>query len=317
MSMTIKRIYNALISRIIKFCNTIYYLFFPKRKAIVVNGYIYQFWGKIRKNNIGDDLNVVLLNKLSGKKVLVYRSFFHFLRPIDNLMAIGSVVEWMGDKNTTVWGAGMLESYEDQQKSSGHFNIGTVCAVRGKKTREGLLNAGIVCPEVYGDPALLMPLIYQSSVQKVKGRVGIIPHYVDMNNNNVKRLLKELGNDGVIIPVRGYKTWQVVIDLICSCEFVLSSSLHGLILADAYGVPNQWVKFSDLLTGGSFKFEDYYSATGKDIHPVYVNDKTEIIGLLECKTRYQVYRFDPLPLLKACPFEITHPEIRRMLTENE
>ena len=315
--MTIKRIYNALINRIKRFCGTIYYIFYPKRKVIIVNGYIHQFWGKICNNNIGDDLNIVLLNKLSGKKVLVYRSFYHFLRPIDNLMAIGSDIEWMGDKKTTVWGAGMLESCEDQQRSSSHFNIGRVCAVRGKKTREHVLNAGIACPEVYGDPALLMPLIYRPSVQKVKGRVGIIPHYVDMNNNNVKRLLKELGNNGVLIPVRGYKTWQEVIDLICSCEFIISSSLHGLILSDAYGVANQWVKFSDLLVGGTFKFEDYYSVAGKDIHPVDVNDETGIIDLLECKTRYQVYRFDPLPLLKACPFEITHPEIQRMLIENE
>ena len=306
-SMTIKGLYYGVIRRIKMSCNTIYYLFYPKRNVIVVNAYLYQLWGRIRNNNIGDDLNVVLLNKLSGKKVLTYRYIFHFLRPIDNLMAIGSVIEWMGDKNTTVWGAGIRESHRDS------ISVGKVCAVRGKKTREHLLNAGIACPEVYGDPALLMPLIYHPSVQKVKGRVGIIPHYMDMNNNNVKRLLKELGNNGVIIPVRGYKTWQEVIDLICSCEFIISSSLHGLILSDAYGVANQWVKFSDLLIGGTFKFEDYYSVTGKEPLPVEIDDETDINDLLKLKKLYTELRFDPLPLLKACPFEIIHPEISLML----
>jgi pyruvyltransferase len=37
--------------------------------------------------------------------------------------------------------------------------------------------------------------------------------------------------------------------------------LHGLILADAYGVPNVWAKFSDRLVGGDWKFRDYYSVT--------------------------------------------------------
>lgn len=310
---TIKVIYNGVIRRMEMLCNTIYYLLFPKRDVIVVNAYLFQFLGKNRNNNIGDDLNIVLLNELSGKKVLAYRYFYHFLHPINNLMAIGSVIEWMGDDTTTVWGAGIRDSHRFLLKRTG-FSLGKVCAVRGKKTRECLLNAGISCPEVYGDPALLMPLIYRPSVQRVKGRVGIIPHYFDMNNKNVKRLLKELGENGVLIPVRGYIQWQDVIDLIYSCEFVISSSLHGLILSDAYGIPNQWVIFSDLLIGGTFKFDDYYSAVGKEAKKLDIDDGISINDILETKKLYQPIVFDPLPLLNACPFNIVHPKIRQLLS---
>jgi len=315
--MVIGRIYRAVVFRLHKLYNTLFYLFIDKRNVLFVNAYINQLGDRIRDNNIGDDLNIVLLNQLSGKRVLTYRCFYHFGRHTENIMAIGSVIEWMGNEKTTVWGAGMLEPPAEKQNVSKPLSLWRICAVRGKKTRDGLLNAGIACPEVYGDPALLMPLVYRPSVQKVKNRVGIIPHYVDIQNPNVKRLLCEFGNNGVLIPVQGYKHWQDVIDLICSCEFVFSSSLHGLILADAYGTPNQWVKFSDLLTGGSFKFEDYYSVTGRDVHPVVIDDKTEITDLLECKKLYQEYHFDPLPLLRACPFEITHSVIRQMLREYE
>jgi pyruvyltransferase len=50
-------------------------------------------------------------------------------------------------------------------------------------------------PEIYGDPALLLPKYYLSKVKK-KIRVGIIPHYVDKNNPWIKKISKE---EGVLI----------------------------------------------------------------------------------------------------------------------
>ena len=47
------------------------------------------------------------------------------------------------------------------------------------------------------------------------------------------------------------------------CEMIASSSLHGLIVADALGIPNWRVSFARELKGGDFKFRDYALVVGR------------------------------------------------------
>ena len=53
-----------------------------------------------------------------------------------------------------------------------------------------------------------------------------------------------------------------ILEEIASCEYVLSSSLHGLIVSDSFGIPNQRLVVSEKLVGDGYKFNDYYSAFG-------------------------------------------------------
>lgn len=86
-----------------------------------------------------------------------------------------------------------------------------------------------------------------------------------------------------------------------------------LALPDAYGISNLWVTLPKALPGGDFKFEDYYSAVGKEPHPFKIGESTCLADLIEKKKYYQPINFDPRPLLKACPFEIVHPSIKSLL----
>lgn len=60
-----------------------------------------------------------------------------------------------------MWGAGVID---DAKELPAHPK--KVLAVRGPLSRKYLLDRGIECPAVYGDPALLVPKVYHPSVTK-------------------------------------------------------------------------------------------------------------------------------------------------------
>ena len=54
---------------------------------------------------------------------------------------------------------------------------------------------------------------------------------------------------------------EIVIEQINSCKRTLSSSLHGIIVSHAYGIPSLWCKLGVTpLSGDNIKFEDYFSS---------------------------------------------------------
>jgi pyruvyltransferase len=58
-----------------------------------------------------------------------------------------------------------------------------------------------------------------------------------------------------------------VLTEIAQCRCILSSSLHGLIAADSFHIPNLHIVFSDRPLGDGYKFDDYYSAYGVQHSP--------------------------------------------------
>ena len=87
--------------------------------------------------------------------------------------------------NSIIWGTGCIDKGMIGEKPS------KVYAVRGPLTREELLKKGIECPEVYGDPALLYPMIYNPKVEK-KYKWGIIPHYIEFESARDRKVIKNL-----------------------------------------------------------------------------------------------------------------------------
>ncbi len=85
-----------------------------------------------------------------------------------------------------------------------------------------------------------------------------------------------------------------MIDNILSCEIILSSSLHGLIVADAYNTPSSWIKFSNKVYGNGFKFRDYYASIGYEEDPIL-----DIEEGISCAKIHKITLADTL--LKAYP----------------
>jgi len=212
------------------------------------------YWSEIKfifkdRENYGDLLSRYLVEKISGQKVeWVHpkkQSWFKWNKK--NYLAIGSIIHH-ATKDSIVWGSGIID--REQKVTKADFR-----AVRGPRTRDFLINLGYECPEIYGDPALLLPEFYNPPVKK-KYRLAVIPHYHDFN------LAKEIFGNTPDILVIDLMTMDVedVTRQILSCAKSISSSLHGLIVSHAYNIPCVWVEFSKKLFGDGVKFTDYFES---------------------------------------------------------
>lgn len=281
-----------------KFLNTLYYYIRYGGIGVPLNTWIQLRFGHVLHRNFGDELNYYLLRELTGKPVSNLIDICKWgYKGKPNLLFIGSLVEEFTTPNTIIWGSGALYGGDRPLRNKPK----EVRAVRGKLTREYLLKNGVNCPEVYGDPALLCPLVYMPNVEK-KYKIGIIPHVDDYNHPAVKALEEQGAH---IIRLAGYNHWHDVIDEICECEIIVSSSLHGLILADAYKVPNVWITLKGELLGGTFKFHDYFSGVGRRVStPMTVDLQTTIEHIVKSSCNYLPIEYSPQQLLDSAPVSI-------------
>ncbi len=106
-----------------------------------------------------------------------------------------------------------------------------------------------------GDGGLLVNALLEASPPK-RYALGIIPHLIESHEPVFADLARQVPRATLIDLSRDP---LYVLDQIAACETILSSAMHGLIAADALGIPNRWVRVSEAVLGGTFKFQDYYS----------------------------------------------------------
>ena len=253
--------------------------------------------GRLKKDNWGDDINYWFLREIALRPIVSYdHSFLTRKTQRPYVLGIGSLLTLFQIDNAIVWGSGIMSS-TDKIKGTPK----EVRAVRGPLSRQRLLDAGVECPEVYGDPALLLPIYYMPNVEK-KYKLGIIPHYTDVQNPFFN---KNKNNTEIhIINVRNYNHWLDFIDDINQCEGIISSSLHGLIVSEAYGVPNVWVKFKKKNNDDEIKFHDFFLSIGRDREGFVLDEDTSISDIMTVLGSYEKGVIDLNPLIRACPFQL-------------
>lgn len=272
---------------------------------VIINAFVfYQNNKRIKHENWGDDINYYFLREIIKSPVVLFnRTSLAFRLKLRNYLVIGSTIDMLCTQNTEVWGAGIIDGSKPLK-----IKPKKVYAVRGPLSRAKLLAEGVDCPEIYGDPAMLVPLYYQPSKQKLY-KYGIISHVV--NQTVVETLLfngKPLSEceDVQIIYLGQYKHWHDIIDQICECGIILSSSLHGLIVAEAYHVPNVWIEFGKPLIGGHFKFHDFFLSVQRygETPLVIANDELPIELINLKASNWRPATIDLYPLINACPFRL-------------
>lgn len=204
------------------------------------------YWWKGRPN-FGDALTHWLLDKVGAAHQWADATE-------SDIVVTGSVLEhlpnqWAG----TVMGAGTLYP---PGALSGKVDLSSarVLALRGKLTAKAV---GAASRVVLGDPGLLASRLI-GEVPEVKHDLGIIAHWSD------KRLTRRYPWAHIIDAATDDA--EHVVREIASCRAIISSSLHGLIVADSFGIPRRAELFNQAASeGGDWKFRDYASVF--DTHP--------------------------------------------------
>lgn len=197
---------------------------------------------KRRPNNFGDLLGPLIANELLSRKGISNGASPYSAR----LFTVGSVLHFArtGD---TVWGSGRNGKIADAKHQ---FEKLDVRAVRGPLTRKYLESRGLSVPAVYGDPALLLPELFPvlNSWRSEKVRdVVIVPNLNDSRSMKMPHLNPRS------------ELWTCL-ETIARSEFVVASSLHAVIVAEALGIPARLVRPS---LESSFKYDDYFLGTGR------------------------------------------------------
>ncbi|EGV44414.2 polysaccharide pyruvyl transferase family protein [Bizionia argentinensis JUB59] len=249
--------------------------------------------------NYGDLIGKYLVEKINKKSVVWTHpkrwSFKDYFQPI--YVTAGSIMAHVNSK-CVVWGSGIIQ--KNQQVKKAKF-----LAVRGPQTRENLLAQGYNVTEVYGDPALLLPKYYNPDRVKIY-KLGIVPHYADYE------FVKSIYDDNLDVLIIDLMTTDIeaTTDLFLKCERIISSSLHGIIVAHAYQIPAVWVAFSDKLFGDGIKFQDYFESVNLVCYvPENVHNWSDLQHVIQ-----HFETFPNLPeedhikflqdgLLKVCPFK--------------
>jgi len=209
----------------------------------VFNDDINAYWFTRRKN-FGDLLTPALL------KVEGYRAV-KTTPELADIVLIGSVLQSVSPHyKGHIVGAGLIN---DQSVRLARARI---LAVRGEESRKRIRAPG---DTLLGDIGLLASDLLSERCRK-KFVVGLVPHYVDMCDPVVQEYRSRPEADIRIIDVS--QSPIKVIRQIDECDHILSSSLHGLVVADSLGIPSRWIKLWGQLGGDDFKFNDYYSALG-------------------------------------------------------
>lgn len=208
-----------------------------------------------QNSNFGDVLTPYLIKQLFGVHI------HHCVWPKNcNFIGIGSVLEKLDEtpNDVTIWGSGFMWD-ESISKKEYVITKQNILAVRGKLSAARLVKKEDPRAKdfisangtVVGDPGLL---IKAPRVNK-EYKLGFIPHYIDRSCELSARI-KVLNNVHYINIMQDPSSF---INEIAKCEYVISSSLHGVIAADALKIPNLHVQLSDKVLGKNYKFCDYYS----------------------------------------------------------
>jgi pyruvyltransferase len=249
------------------------------RKRLASSGVLWRVPWLGRENNFGDLLGPWIVDRI--------RTVRDLGRPASDrhrLLTVGSIINIAGREGDVVWGSGIHGNHLPLPKALPRLDVR---AVRGPRTAAVLRESRNLVPDVYGDPALLIPHLWTDAELGIRRRSGgtvIVPNFYDLG----------------VAPANSLNPRGDLLErvrTIASAERVYASSLHGIVVAEAFGVPAVLVAST---SERPFKYEDYYGGTGRGL-PEIANGWD---AAPDTRPGDPIEQWDHRPLLQAFPVDL-------------
>lgn len=308
--------------------------------------------------NLGDALSPVIVSMMSGLPVDHTAAKSDTVR----LAAVGTIGHMFAGGDVSFWGTGTSPNLNPNQSEKpkvpyvrpADTKIHTY-ATRGPFSRR-ILAPDATGPAVYGDPLWLLPRFHEAPVKKTC-ELGVILHLSELADRaydahprddsrrhdiaEADRQTVKLINTVTPVSIAGLRDR---LDEILSCKRIISTSLHGMVFAESYGIPCLYfsprAKTSglgriDLLQeeGLDLRFVDLYRGLGQDQLDVWYQPRAEetdwdaLIRVID--DVWQPKHLNEDPLIESFPLPLSmmpkgqtgsafdHPLIRAVPTKRE
>ena len=290
--------------------------------------------------NLGDSLSAVMVAGLSGRAV----RHVGFEEPSTKLVAVGSIGHAIRGGLAVVWGAGVSirGGLLAENVPVTRYDIR---AVRGPISAQHYRDFGINVPDVFGDPVWLLPSIFNGPVEK-RYELGVIPHIrdVDMHHpdaaakpDSLRYVVDESEqNDILLLNTWHEPSWDGLLAklrLILSCKRIVSQSFHGVVIAEAYGIPVLNIRYMPGMENGSLRIDleqecktdprvwEFYKGGPRRHFHMYTqrrNERTDWQAVIRSiDALWEPFEYDAGPLVEAFPIPLGYDPLHERLASHE
>lgn len=283
--------------------------------------------------NLGDTLSALIVAGMAG--VTVRRAGFD--QPIERMVAVGTIGHNQRNGVLHFWGTGVdAERNPVDPLVRGYVRPADtdfrIHAMRGPNSARTLRAAGIEVPDIFGDPVWMLPRFWPMTEVEKTHDLGVILHITELEDRTLDAAVKpSLKRYGIPDEFKGRirlinthcpptpEGMRAKVAEIVSCRAIVSTSLHGLVISETYGIPCAWfATYGDgegrMLELGNaqhqidHRMRDFYSGVGRSTLSSYCLDRSKPTDwnavLSWVHGKWQPLIYDDRPLIRAFPMPL-------------
>ena len=237
--------------------------------------------------NLGDALSAVIVSAIAGYPA----RRVGFDNPSERMVAVGTIGHAQKNGTLHFWGAGLDATLNPVDRSLNRYTRPPnteflIHAVRGRQTANVLREQGITVPDVFGDPVWFLPRVMPMGHVRKTHELGVVLHISELESADPQATVKQIfqrysipaslaGSVRLIntYTAPNFNAFEAKVEEIASCRRIVSTSLHGMVIAEAYGIPCGWfgtyeagrmiLNAADAEQKIDHRIRDFYSGAGK------------------------------------------------------